>query len=179
MAFHDKIFHTILKVIFGIYFDKFVQIFFCKLIDFILVTDGDTCRPNPCGPYSGCRVVQSQTVCFCLPEYVGNPPSEPCHTPANPCSPSPCGPHTSCHVVGGYHRCTCLEGFVGNPNTIIGCQPPPDPCVPNPCGTGARCNKDLNPQCVCPPGTVGNPFDKCVSKYPPRHNSANSPYTYQ
>ncbi|KAK8736643.1 hypothetical protein OTU49_017434, partial [Cherax quadricarinatus] len=129
------------------------------------IPEGEDCEPNQCGPNSGCRIVGGAPICFCLPEFVGNPPSEPCSAPANPCHPSPCGPNTDCNVVNGYHRCTCKPGFVGKPNTIRGCEPPINPCVPSPCGDGALCDPNRSPFCVCRPGLVGDPFTGC--KVPP------------
>lgn len=60
----------------------------------LLVPEGDECTPNPCGPNSGCRRVNGQPLCFCLPEFEGNPPERACALPQNPCSPSPCGPNS-------------------------------------------------------------------------------------
>ncbi|MCL4137509.1 UNVERIFIED_CONTAM: hypothetical protein GTU68_046076, partial [Idotea baltica] len=98
------------------------------------IPEGDTCTSNECGPNSGCRIISGKVHCFCLPEYVGDPPSSPCKRPDTSCEPTPCGLNTNCHVVNGFHRCTCVSGFIGNPNTIRGCDVPVNPCSPNPCG---------------------------------------------
>lgn len=126
------------------------------------VPEGDECVPNPCGPNSGCRVVHGNAVCFCLPEFEGTPPQIPCQLPENPCNPSPCGPNTQCSILtNGFAKCTCLPGYLESPNTIRGCVEPKNPCDPNPCGPGAQCDPLREPVCVCPVGTIGNPFRKC------------------
>lgn len=131
----------------------------------LLVPEGDECEPNTCGPNSGCRLVSGTRICFCLPEFVGDPPSVPCSPPSNPCEPSPCGENTKCNVVNGFHRCTCLPGFIGHPNTIRGCEPPVNPCVPSPCGTGALCDPNRSPFCFCRPGLVGDPYTGCKGNH--------------
>ncbi|VEN46223.1 unnamed protein product [Callosobruchus maculatus] len=126
------------------------------------IPEGDECKPNPCGPNSGCRVVGGNAVCFCLPEFEGTPPHVPCALPQNPCDPSPCGPNTQCTILSnGFAKCTCLPGFLESPNTIRGCVEAKNPCEPNPCGQGAICDPLREPVCVCPVGTVGNPFRSC------------------
>lgn len=131
------------------------------LLNFFTVLEGDDCDDNSCGPNSGCRVIAGSVHCFCLPEYVGNPPSEPCKKPETSCEPSPCGQNTNCHIVNGFHRCTCKSGYVGNPNTIRGCDVPLNPCDSNTCGEGAICNPTGSPLCSCRPGLVGDPFKSC------------------
>lgn len=106
-------------------------------------------------------MVGGAPVCFCLPEFIGNPPSVACSPPSNPCSPSPCGPNTECNMVNGFHRCTCRPGYVGNPNTIRGCEPPVNPCVPSPCGQGALCDPNRKSFCYCRPGLIGDPYTGC------------------
>ncbi|KAF0298054.1 Neurogenic locus notch 3 [Amphibalanus amphitrite] len=125
------------------------------------VPDGNECDDYECGANTGCREVDDEPVCFCLPGFTGSPPSTSCTPIRSPCEPSPCGPNTNCNVVYGFHRCTCKEGFFGDPNTIRGCSPPRDPCNPNPCGGGARCDASRNPTCYCPDGTVGDPYQRC------------------
>lgn len=72
--------------------------------------------------------------------------------------------------------CSCLEGYIGTPPA---CRPECilsvecdrnqacyngrciDPCI-GACGQSAFCEvRDHNPICVCPPGTMGNPFERC------------------
>lgn len=128
----------------------------------ILVPDGAECHPNPCGPNSGCRIVNDSPTCFCLPEFEGSPPSIPCQPPQNPCDPSPCGPNTQCTILSnGFAKCTCQPGYIESPNTIRGCVEPRNPCEPNPCGFGASCDVSRNPVCYCPEPTIGNPFKQC------------------
>lgn len=129
---------------------------------FVSVPEGDKCESNPCGPNSGCRVVNGLPLCFCLPEYEGNPPSKPCRLPSNPCDPSPCGPNTQCAILSnGFAKCTCLPGFLESPNTIRGCVKMRNPCEPNPCGHGALCDPNREPSCFCPEPSVGNPYRSC------------------
>ncbi len=129
------------------------------------VPEGDECRPNPCGPNSGCRVVQGSAVCFCLPEFEGEPPITPCRLPQHPCNPSPCGPNTQCTLTDdGFAKCNCLPGYVESPNTIRGCVERRNPCEPNPCGYGAICDPNRTPCCFCPENTVGNPYKYCGGK---------------
>lgn len=131
-----------------------------------LVPEGDECLPNPCGPYSGCRVVQGSAVCFCLSEYEGDPPITPCHLPNNPCSPSPCGPNTQCTLLdNGFAKCTCLPGYIESPNTIRGCVEKKNPCEPNPCGQSAVCDPNRQPSCFCPEPLIGNPYKFCGGTY--------------
>ncbi|CAB0029718.1 unnamed protein product, partial [Trichogramma brassicae] len=128
------------------------------------IPEGDQCQNNPCGYNTGCRVVDGQATCFCLPGYEGQPPVIPCEIKNQPCNPSPCGPNTQCEVLkNGFSKCTCLSGFIESPNTIRGCVPQTDPCEPNICGAGASCDSNRNPPCICPFGTVGNPYKACLA----------------
>lgn len=127
-----------------------------------LVPEGDECSPNTCGPNSGCRLVNGRRRCFCLPEFEGNPPTQPCSIPENPCTPSPCGPNTQCSILNnGFAKCTCLPGYLESPNTIRGCIEQRNPCEPNPCGRGAYCDPNRAPVCFCPEYTIGNPYKGC------------------
>lgn len=129
----------------------------------VSVPEGDECKPNRCGSNSGCRMINSKPVCFCLPGFDGTPPRRPCSLPKNPCEPSPCGPNTQCSVLGnGFSKCTCLGGYIESPNTIRGCVEPRNPCEPNPCGIGAVCDAFKNPVCSCPEPLVGNPYRSCT-----------------
>lgn len=130
---------------------------------FVSVPEGNECEPNPCGPFSGCRLIGNQPACFCLPNYEGNPPRQQCRLPNNPCNPSPCGPNTQCTILpNGFSKCTCLPGYIESPNTIRGCVEARDPCEPNICGVGARCDPNRTPACYCPENTLGNPYKSCV-----------------
>lgn len=129
---------------------------------FFSVPEGNECEPNPCGPYTGCRIIENKPACFCLPNYEGNPPRQPCRLPSNPCNPSPCGPNTQCTVLSnGFSKCTCLQGYVESPNTVRGCIEARNPCEPNTCGIGARCDPNRSPACYCPENTRGNPYKSC------------------
>lgn len=126
------------------------------------VPEGNECEPNPCGPNSGCRLINSKPACFCLPNYDGQPPRQPCRLPNNPCNPSPCGPNTQCSILpNGFAKCTCLHGYVESQNTIRGCVEARNPCDPNTCGIGARCDPNRSPPCYCPENTIGNPYRSC------------------
>lgn len=106
--------------------------------------------------------MNNKPICFCLPEYEGNPPAKPCALPQNPCDPSPCGPNTQCTILSnGFSKCTCLPGYLESPNTIRGCLEQRNPCEPNPCGQGAQCDPHHEPVCFCPSGTIGNPYRSC------------------
>lgn len=148
-------------IIFATHFFIIIIINTTFSITFITVPQGDDCGTDYCGPNSGCRIIGGNPICFCLPEYIGNPPVEPCKPPLDPCQPSPCGPNTECNIVNGYHRCTCKAGYVGSPNTIRGCNLPINPCAPNPCGPGALCDPGVLHFCYCRPGLVGDPFTGC------------------
>lgn len=127
-----------------------------------IVPEGDECHPNNCGPNSGCRSVGGVPICFCLPEFEGQPPQNPCKLPDNPCDPSPCGPNTQCAILSnGFAKCTCVSGYLESPNTIRGCVEQRSPCEPNPCGIGAQCDPHHDPVCFCPFATVGNPYRSC------------------
>lgn len=130
------------------------------------VPEGDECKPNPCGPNSGCRLVHKRPQCFCLPEYEGIPPIKPCILPSHPCDPSPCGPNTQCAILdNGFAKCTCLPGYIESPNTIRGCVEMKNPCQPNPCGPRAICDPSRQPPCFCPEPLIGNPFKNCGGKF--------------
>lgn len=88
--------------------------------------------PNPCGPNSACRAVNGQSVCSCMPNYVGSPPgcrpectvSSECPNEkacinqkcADPC-PGHCGINTICKVINHSPICSCNSGHIGDPFT--------------------------------------------------------------
>lgn len=90
------------------------------------------CVPNPCGPNSICKPSNGQSVCSCMPNYIGSPPgcrpectvSVECPPTTacinmkcvNPC-PNHCGSDTECRVVGHSPICSCKNGFTGDPFT--------------------------------------------------------------
>lgn len=90
-----------------------------------------SCLPNPCGPFSQCRIHDNKVLsCSCLPSYIGNPPNcrPECITSndcpnnkacqnnlcKNPCEGA-CGRGAQCDVV--YHKavCTCQPNLIGDP----------------------------------------------------------------
>lgn len=90
------------------------------------------CVPNPCGPNSICRPVNGQSVCSCMPDYIGTPPgcrpectiSSECaankaclnHKCIDPC-PGHCGTNANCRVINHSPMCSCSSGFTGDPFT--------------------------------------------------------------
>ena len=55
-----------------------------------------------------------------------------------------------------FQVCYCQPGYTGDPQ--IGCQLI-DFCADSPCVSGARCeNARGSFKCLCPPGTVGDPY---------------------
>lgn len=90
------------------------------------------CQPSPCGPNSVCRAVNGQSVCSCMPTYIGSPPgcrpectvSSECAPDlacinqkcVNPC-PKHCGLNTLCRVINHSPICTCSPSFIGDPFT--------------------------------------------------------------
>lgn len=92
------------------------------------------CDPNPCGPYSRCREVNGQSVCSCLSNYIGIPPS---------CRPE-CVVDSSCRSDQVCRNEKCV-----------------DPCE-GLCGNNARCTTvDHRPICTCLSGYKGDPFNAC------------------
>lgn len=92
------------------------------------------CNPNPCGPNSQCRDINTQAVCSCLPSYIGSPPG---------CRPE-CTVSAECPLNKACvnHRCS-------------------DPC-PGTCGINAKCQIiNHNPICSCNPKHTGDPFTRC------------------
>lgn len=95
-----------------------------------VVVESPTCYPNPCGPYSYCRVNNEILRCSCLENHIGNPPNcrpecinnndcandKACQNNLcrNPCEGA-CGSGAQCHVT--YHKaaCFCHQGLIGDP----------------------------------------------------------------
>lgn len=94
------------------------------------------CQPSPCGPNSLCRVVDSTSVCTCLPTFLGSPPN---------CRPE-CTISTECAF-----NLACISNRCN------------DPCRSSKlCGSNARCETiNHNPICSCPPSFTGDPFITC------------------
>lgn len=92
------------------------------------------CQPSPCGPNSQCKVVNGYSMCSCLSEFIGTPPT---------CRPE-CSIDSDC-----------------NPNRACSNQKCRDPC-PGTCGENAQCHTiSHRPHCKCPPGFTGNAFSRC------------------
>ena len=141
------------------------------------------CIPGPCGLNADCIVTSLGEACECRPGFIGNPFTGcfPPNIPVDPCNPSPCGRNTFCTVNHlGQALCSCTIGMQGNPLSPEGCKPEcvrqtdcpvskacinaqcQDPC-PGSCGISAQCVVEAhNPICTCPPGFIGNPFERCV-----------------
>ena len=146
------------------------------------------CEPSPCGPYSQCRVINEQSICSCLPQYTGIPPScrpecvldsdcsqnEACSNQKcmNPCVGA-CGRNAKCDVINHKPFCTCNNGFKGNPfanceREMFDVQPVQiNPCSPSPCGSNSIC-REVNNQatCSCASEMIGSPPNcrpECIS----------------
>ena len=104
----------------------------------------------------------------------------------DPCNPSPCGINAKCNERVRAASCQCLPGLQGDP--YVECKPEctinqecpshlacisqkcKDPC-PGVCGTYASCSvRNHNPNCVCNPGYVGDPFRICNLKTTRKNN---------
>lgn len=160
----------------------FLYLYFVSLLAVVLEYV-NPCQPSPCGPNSQCREVNGQSVCSCLPSYIGSPPgcrpecviSSEC--PQNkacinqkcidPC-PGTCGLNAICRVHNHSPICSCNNGYTGDPFTRCNPVPPPpvihdeiivrDPCYPSPCGSNAQCrNSNGSPSCSCLPTYIGTP----------------------
>ena len=129
------------------------------------------CEPSPCGPSSQCRAINGQSVCSCLPQYIGSPPScrpecvsdsdcpqnEACSNQKcmNPCQGA-CGRNSLCDVINHRPYCKCENGFRGDPFSSCQREPqedvppsrPLNPCYPSPCGPNSIC-REINEQAVC------------------------------
>lgn len=91
----------------------------------------DPCNPSPCGVNTRC----DNGVCYCLPEYFGNPNAG--------CRPE-CVLNTDCSSNRACIRNKCV-----------------DPCA-NACGQGAICEVFNHiPMCSCPSGTTGSALISC------------------
>lgn len=140
---------------------------------------------NVCGIHANCEIINHVPLCYCPPEYSGDPfvACNPyylppvSHIPLNPCDPSPCGPNSRCLINHEkYATCSCLPGYDGlppycKPECLLSSdclqtqacvnQQCVDPC-PGTCGIGARCAIiNHNPICSCAPGQIGDPFVSC------------------
>lgn len=131
------------------------------------------CEGNACGPYSQCRVINGQSTCACLPEYIGVPPNcrpecilnadcDPSKACSNnrcidPCQPGTCAITARCQVINHSAICSCPPSYTGDP--LIRCikktvepniyrDPNPRPCIPTPCGPYSEC-REINKQAVC------------------------------
>uniref|UniRef100_A0A182XBR0 EGF-like domain-containing protein n=1 Tax=Anopheles quadriannulatus TaxID=34691 RepID=A0A182XBR0_ANOQN len=145
---------------------------------------------NPCAAGCGlnavCRVINHKPVCTCDEGFEGNPLEQcsrilpPTTERLTPCTPSPCGPNAECRERNNAGACYCLTGYEGNPYDVFsGCRREcdvnadcpdklacvqykcVDPC-PGVCGAQALCEiQNHVPTCICPEGTVGDPFVQC------------------
>lgn len=90
------------------------------------------CTPSPCGPNSQCKVVNGQSVCSCLSEYIGSPPNCRPECVVNSECPSDkacikqkckspclgaCGENSECRVLNHSPICTCRTQYTGDPFT--------------------------------------------------------------
>lgn len=149
----------------------------------VVIEQKNPCEPSPCGPYSICKVTQSQPSCTCQSSYIGSPPNcrpecisnnecpfnlacikEKCQ---DPCI-NVCGVNAECKVISHTPICSCLTGFTGDP--FIQCNLQTDvifvdfnkPCTPSPCGANAVCReKNGAGSCSCLSNYIGNPYEGC------------------
>lgn len=110
----------------------------------------DPCRESrPCVTDATCSVIDTlpmrTMICECLPNYIGDATIA--------CAPIAqqieilCRSNSECDS-----NKTCLNKHCVNP------------CVINPCSTTAECHvKNHQYICICPPGTIGDPFLGCQS----------------
>lgn len=143
-----------------------------------------------CGRNAQCYVVSHTPICQCNDGYTGDPFLR-CEIKivayeeyVNPCIPSPCGPNAVCKERNSAGACYCLQDFFGNP--YEGCRPEcilnsdcpsnkaciqsrcQDPC-PGSCGANTECYTiNHMPNCVCPSGYDGNPYQYCSLRPKPR-----------
>jgi hypothetical protein len=95
------------------------------------------CNPSPCGQNSQCRAVNGQSVCSCVPGFIGSPPA---------CRPE-CVTSAECPLNEACVNQKCI-----------------DPC-PGTCGLNAKCQVvNHNPICSCPPDYTGDPFVRCLPR---------------
>lgn len=147
------------------------------------------CNPTPCGANSQCKNVQGQSVCSCLPGYIGSPPTcrpecivnsdcgqnEACSNQKciEPCI-GVCGLNAKCIIRNHSPLCSCPPKYTGNP--FVRCEPsierpvqqePVNPCVPSPCGPNSECRVSGDqPACTCLKDFIGSPPNcrpECVS----------------
>ena len=102
----------------------------------------------------------------------------------DPCDPNPCGINAECSQRRGEASCRCILGYFGNP--FKECRPEcltnsecpndkacinkkcQDPC-PGLCGLNAQCLVVNHvARCVCDPGFVGDPFNRCQIEATPK-----------
>lgn len=107
-----------------------MHVFYHYFLEKVEIPSGNPCVPTPCGPNSQCRVINTQAVCSCLPNYIGRAPNcrpeclinaecsgnlacqnERC---IDPCRGS-CGSFTVCTTIKHTPVCQCTEGYSGDP----------------------------------------------------------------
>lgn len=112
--------------------------FLKKIIKYSLTEVDQTisrpCNPSPCGPNSQCRSINGQSVCSCLPDFIGSPPScRPECTISTECAPNlacinkkcgdpcpgSCGSNTRCETINHKAICACQPSFTGDP--LVAC----------------------------------------------------------
>ncbi|CAH1404987.1 unnamed protein product [Nezara viridula] len=102
-----------------------------------------------------------------------------CKDPCQAATTSVCAYNAVCSVIMHRPICVCRDGLSGNAHTQcydIGCRTDSecpvtescvnkqcmDPCRLAKCGIGAYCEPEGGKgRCICPPGSLGNPFISC------------------
>lgn len=145
---------------------------------------GEICIDSVCQPGctvdTDCRLSQvcEKGQCKCANGFIRS--SQGC-VDINECEKNPCHRTALCKNQPGSYTCVCPDGQVGDPYVKPGCRTGAqcarsrdcadnlvcrqgkcqDPCEDQKCGTQAICEVTKHKQtCVCPPGHLGNPYDK-------------------
>lgn len=147
------------------------------------VTPADPCYPSPCGTNANCKVINSNAVCECVPEYHGNPyvGCRPECTGNSECSRNlacinlkckdpcinACGVEADCTVFNHIPSCSCPPGTEGNALqycSVVRRKELPkevEPCYPSPCGMNTICRKSGSSSiCECISGYTGNAYER-------------------
>lgn len=135
------------------------------------------CENEPCGRNAYCSGISHKSICMCKKGFLGDPVkgcekkecddnsdcSDDKFCENNMCkiacsSHKVCGENSICSSEKHKHVCYCQPGFTGDPEK--GCTEI-NWCKSQPCADGAECiNTRSNAKCVCPVGTIGNPYEE-------------------
>lgn len=151
------------------------------------------CEPNPCGPNSICKYVNGIISCSCKPGYGTNNDGtchpnikkglKPLSLSRHPPIPIPRPVVIKNATLSGPPGKECRFDIDCPDDKMCIQDKCENPCV-NACGSGAVCHiRNHFPRCLCPEGTTGDPFYKCVPLFseligsstvnPSQHNNSN------